>query len=107
VPLWIAIERQAMTKRFDPASTALSAIANASAVVVTRDDLPKILANGTGEPSHVRALFSDVSLSTLLRLAIAYEITDADLARAYARARQLHAAANPELDAFMREVAPS
>lgn len=63
-----------------------------------------MLAGGTGEPSHLAALFRDVSLSTLIRLAIRFEISDTTLARAYVRARELHGAANPELDDFAAEL---
>jgi hypothetical protein len=93
-----------MSKIFDPASTALSAIENASSVRVTRADLPTLLGSGSGESSHVRALFSDVNLSTLIRLAIAYGISDADLAKAYARARDVYGAANPEMDEFVIDI---
>jgi len=53
----------------DPEKTALNAIENASRVPVRRADLPRLLSTGEGEPSHLRALFGDVDLHTLLRLA--------------------------------------
>ena len=87
-------------RRFDPAASALSAIENASRVAVRREDLRALLATGEGEPSHLRALFGDVDLHTLLRLAAALDVDDATLVRAYARARQNAAAANAELDEY-------
>ena len=87
----------------DPAATALSAIRNASTMPVTRTDLRRMLISGAGEPSHIMALFSDVSLSTLMRLAIAFEIPDDTLAKAYRHAREVYAAANAEMDAFVED----
>ncbi len=87
-------------RRFDPFSTALSAIENASSVPIFRDDLPALLRTGTGEPSHVRALFGDVDLHTLRRIANLLDIDGETLARAYRTARRRSAAANPELEEF-------
>ncbi len=84
----------------DPERTALNAIGNASRVPVRRADLARLLASGEGEPSHLRALFGDVDLHTLLRLAILYAIDDATLIQAYARARANAAAANAGLDEY-------
>ena len=83
----------------DPEMTALNAIENASRVPVRRADLPRLLSTGEGEPSHLRALFGDVDLHTLLRLATLYAIDDATLLDAYARARA-QAAANAGLDEY-------
>jgi hypothetical protein len=94
-----------MVKRFDAAAAALSAIANVSRVPAARADVKRMLVTGTGEPSHVMALFGgDVSLTTLIRLVIAFEISDVTLARAYVRARDEYAAANAELDEFAAEL---
>ena len=90
----------ASPRRFDPAASALSAIENASRVAVRREDLRALLATGEGEPSHLRALFGDVDLHTLLRLAAALDIDDATLVGGYARARKTAAAANAELDEY-------
>ena len=49
-----------MTKTFDPAAIAISAIENVSQIPVTKADIITMLATGTGEPSHVMALFSDL-----------------------------------------------
>jgi hypothetical protein len=91
-------------RRFDPEAIAYSAIENASRTPITRSELITILATGEGDPSHVRALFGDVSLGTLIKLAIAFGISDAALAEAYARARRLHAARQPDLDRFAAEL---
>lgn len=93
-----------MTKTFDPAAIAISAIENVSRIPVTKADIKRMLATGTGEPSHVMALFSDVDYSSILRLAIALDISDADLVRAYVRARDDYAASNAEMDEFVLEM---
>jgi hypothetical protein len=92
------------THTFDPAAIAISAIENVSAVPVVRDDIRRMLSTGEGEPSHVMALFSDVDYTVLLRLAIAFGISDDDFARAYIHARDAYAAANSDFDAFVREM---
>ena len=86
----------------DPEQTALNAIENASRVPVRREDLRALLATGEGEGSHLRALFGDVDLHTLLRLATFYGLNDKTLALAYARARETAAAANAELDEYVQ-----
>ncbi|SRR5579871_883423 len=93
-----------MTRTYDPAAIAISAIENVSRIPVTRDDIKRMLSTGDGEPSHIMALFSDVDYASLLRLAIAFDISDDDLARAYVRARNTYAAANADLDAFVLEM---
>jgi hypothetical protein len=89
-----------MTTGFDPARTALNAIENASTLPIAREDLPRLLSTGEGEGSHLRALFGDVDLHTLLRLATLFDIDDPTLVRAYARARDAAAAANADLDEY-------
>jgi hypothetical protein len=89
-----------MTKVFDPSLIALNAIENASTVSVAREDLPRLLSTGEGEGSHLRALFGDVDLHTLLRLATLFGIDDPTFVRAYARARSCAAAANADLDEY-------
>jgi hypothetical protein len=89
-----------VNKLFDPARAALNAIENASTVPVARGDLPRLLSTGEGEGSHLRALFGDVDLHTLLRLATIFDIDDPTLLRAYARAREAAAAANGDLDEY-------
>ena len=73
-----------MTTGVDPARTALNAIENASTVPVAREDLLRLLSTGEGEGSHLRALFGDVDLHTLLHLATLFDID----ARSRLRARQ-------------------
>jgi hypothetical protein len=89
-----------MTKVFDPSLVALNAIENASTIPIAREDLPRLLSTGEGEGSHLRALFGDVDLHTLLRLATLFDIDDLALVRAYARAKKSAAAANGELDEY-------
>ena len=93
-----------MNKHFDPKATAHSAIENAGGSSLTPAELRAVLATGAGNHTHVRTLFSDLDLSTLVRLAIELEISDETLARAYTRARINHAASNPELDRFAVEM---
>jgi hypothetical protein len=93
-----------MARTFDPMLTALNAVTNGSRIPVAADDIVRILSGGSGDPSHMRALFGDVALSALIRLAIAYDISDEILASAYVRARSKYAAANPELDQFARDI---
>ena len=90
----------APTRHFDPVASALSAIENASREPIRSEDLRALLTTGDGEPSHLRALFGDVDLHTLLRLAEAFDVDDATLVRAYARARKNVAAANADLDEY-------
>ena len=87
-------------RTFDPLATALSAIENASRTPAARDDVRLMLQTGAGDPSHLRALFGDVELHTLCRLAALFGIDDHMLARSYARARREAAAASAELDEF-------
>jgi len=87
-------------KTFDPAAMALNAIENASRVPIRREDLFALIATGEGDSSHLRALFGDVDLHTLSRLADRLGVDDFTLARSYARARESAAAANAELDDF-------
>ena len=75
----------------------LSAIENASSIPVS-ERICRLAKDG--EPSHVRALFGDVDLHTLRRMAMILDIDGETLARAYRAARRRTAAANPELDEF-------
>jgi len=87
-------------RTFDPLATALSAIENASRTAVVRDDVRRMLQTGAGDPSHLRALFGDVELHTLCRLAALFAVDDLTVARSYVKARREVAAANSELDEF-------
>jgi AraC-like DNA-binding protein len=77
-----------------------SVIENVRASAVTRDELMKALSSGAGDSTVVRTLFGDVSLLTILRLAIEFGISDRDLARAYVSARRYCGARNLQLDEF-------
>jgi hypothetical protein len=59
-----------------------------------------MLETGSGDPSHLRALFGDVDLHTLCRLAALFAVDNRTLARSYVHARRNVAAANPELYEF-------
>jgi len=72
----------ASNRRFDAFATALSAIENAT-VWVSREDLPALLRTGEGDLPRLRALFSDVDLHTLPRMANMLDIDGETLARAY------------------------
>jgi hypothetical protein len=96
--------RREMIKVFDPAATVISAIQNVSRIPASKADLKRILATGDGEPSHVRVLFEEVDLTTLMQLAIAFEISDVVLAKAYMQAREVHGAYNPDMDEIAREM---
>ena len=93
-----------MAETFNPMATALSAVENASTVPIDAGEVLRLLRGGHGAGSHLRALFGDVGLSTLLRIAIAHGIDDAALAQAYRDAASTHAAANPELDEFLADI---
>ena len=90
----------APAKTFDILQTAVNAIENASRIPVRRSDIPVMLKTGQGEASHLRALFGDVDLHTLLRLATLFGVDDPTLIRAYDNARRTAAAANAELDEY-------
>jgi hypothetical protein len=88
---------------FDPMTTAISAIRNASTVPVTADDVLAALRTGNGEPSHLRALFGDVTFETLVRIGIRYGVSNEEIGRAYLVARERAAARNEALDAWCTE----
>lgn len=93
-------------RSFDPTATAFSAIENASRSPASREDLRRMLETGMGDPSHLRALFGDVDLHRLCRLAALFGVDNRTLARAYTVARRNVAAANAELDEFARQFDP-
>ncbi len=76
-----------MTRSYDPAAIASSAIENAGRIPVTAGrHKADALYRRRRAISHY-GLFSDVNYAALLRLAIAFDISDDDLARAHVRAR--------------------
>jgi hypothetical protein len=93
-----------MNKIFDPAATVISAIQNVSRIPAGKGDLKRILATGEGEPAHVRVLFEEVDLTTLMKLAIAFDISDAILAKAFVHAREVYCLYNPDMDEIAREM---
>ena len=89
-------------KSFDPMTTLLSAIENASVVPVTPAEVLVALRTGKGEPSHLRALFGDVAFETLVRVEIRYGVSNREIGRAYANAARSIGARNAELDEWSR-----
>ena len=87
----------------DPMTTVLSAIQNASTVPVTESQALSALRTGSGEPSHLRALFGDVSFETLIRVGIRYGISNDEIGRAYRRAVRSAGARNEGLDEWCAE----
>jgi len=81
-----------------PVAIALSAIANASQTPITHADVILMLRTGRGNGSHLRALFGDVDVGTLIRIAVEARIPSRDLWSAYLRARREAAAKNSELE---------
>jgi hypothetical protein len=71
---------------------------------VDEPDSPRHEGRLKAEPSHITAHFSDVDYSAILRLAIAFDISDADLGRAYVGARDTYAASNAGMDEFVLEM---
>jgi hypothetical protein len=61
------------------------------------------LRTGHGEPSHLRALFGDDSLETLIRVGIRYGISNDEIGRAYTIASRSAGARNTELDEWCAE----
>jgi hypothetical protein len=90
-------------KLFDPMATVLSAIENASSVPVTASQVLMALRTGQGEPSHLRALFGDASLETLIRVGIRYGVSNDEIGRAYTIATRSAGARNTELDEWCAE----
>jgi hypothetical protein len=90
-----------MNKHFDPMQTALSAVRNASRVPVSAPDIVEILSTGTGAPSHVRAVFGDVTLGKLMQIAVEAGVATEELAASYRLANQRYAASSAELDEFV------
>ena len=89
---------------YDPMATVLSAIENASVVPVTAEDVLVALRTGKGEPSHLRALFGDVTFETLVRVGIRYGISNREIGQAYIDAARAAAARNPGIDEFLEEM---
>jgi uncharacterized membrane protein YccC len=88
----------------NPALLALrNAAENASNEPIADADIAAILRGAAGSPSHMRAIFGDVSLQGLSRAGAALGIELKAILDAYRLARDRVAAANPELDAALHE----
>ena len=83
----------------DAVAIALNALSNASRGPVSKADIGPILATGDGPGHLVRALFGDCALETLDRLGAQAGLSRADIRKAYAYAKRVHAAANADLEA--------
>jgi hypothetical protein len=75
-----------MTNRFDPFVTAINAVENVTAVPVSRKDILRVLRHGEGEGVHVRAIFIETSIETILRICIEAGVTNAELHAAWQKA---------------------
>jgi hypothetical protein len=93
-----------MADIFDPAATALSAIQNVSRIPAHKSNLRHILETGEGEPAHVHVIFNELDLITLMKLAIAFDISDPTLVKAYLHARKRYAVFNTELEEIARQL---
>ena len=62
-----------------------------------------ILRGEGGAPSHLRAVFGDVSLGSILSVGASAGIPRRTILDAYRGARDIAAAANPDLDAALNE----
>jgi hypothetical protein len=77
------------------------AVENASNEPITDAGIMAILRGDSGVPSHLRAVFGDVSLASILSAGAAGGIPRQTILNAYRAARDSAAAANPELDAAL------
>lgn len=85
-------------------ATIRHAVENASRTPLDDAGVRAILRGEGGDPSHLRAVFGDVSLRVLEEVAAATGISPAGLFLAYQAAQHTTAAAaNPELDALLAE----
>jgi hypothetical protein len=79
------------------------AVGNASQEPITDAGIMAILRGGGGVPSHLRAVFGDVSLASILNVGASAGISRRTILDAYRTARDSVAAANPDLDAALKE----
>ena len=84
-------------------ATIRHAVENASGTPLGDEGIRAILRGEGGDPSHLRAVFGDVSLRMLEEVSAAAGISLAELLLAYQAARRGVAAANPEIDALLAE----
>ena len=79
------------------------AVENASNERITDSGIMAILRGAEGAPSHVRAVFGDVSLRAIASAGASGGVPLQTILAAYRMARQTAAAANPELDDALNE----
>ena len=79
----------------------INAVDNASQTPAQIAEIAEIIRTGDGAPSHVRAIFGDCPLPTLLNAAEHYGVSSKQLARAWLFARRRHKAANAEMDEWL------
>ncbi len=84
-------------------ATIRHAVENASRTPLDDAGIRAILRGEGGDPSHLRAVFGDVSLRVLEEVAAATGISPTGLLLAYQAAQRTAAVANPELDALLAE----
>ena len=84
-------------------ATIRHAVENASSTPLDDAGITAILRGQGSDPSHLRAVFGDVSLHVLEEAAAAAGISLAELLLAYQVAQRSAAASNPELDALLAE----
>lgn len=75
-----------------------NAIENASTIPVHDDEIVGMLRGESGDGSHLRALFGEVSLAELARVGRIHGIGLPTILAAYDRATTTALAANPELE---------
>ncbi len=93
-----------MTKAVVPGMLAIKhAVENASNQPITEAEIIAVLQGAGGNPSHVRAIFGDVSLQAIASVGASAGTDLATILDAYRAAREAVAAANPELDAALAE----
>ncbi len=78
------------------------AVENASHQPITDAGIMAILRGEGGAPSHLRAVFGDVSLASIVSVGASGGISRRTILDAYRMARDSAAAANPELDAALK-----
>jgi hypothetical protein len=92
-----------MSETRDPSMLIIRhAVENASNEPITDAGILAILRGNGGTPSHLRAVFGDVSLAAISRAGAAGGITFQTIFDAYRVARESVAAANPELDEALK-----
>ena len=84
-------------------ATIRHAVENASSTPLSDAGITAILRGEGGDPSHLRAVFGDVSLRMLEEVSAAAGISLARLLAAYQAAQRSAAVSNPAIDALLAE----